>query len=463
MAAAALDTTAGRPPRPAELSPNAGARSVAASVPPAGPRWLSNRSPTSLWAAPARDAPAFTDLPAGSFLRVEGPRESGRWPVYYVGDGLLRRPGRAWVDASAVQEVEAPPPGQVPQVDASADQQLPAWLQAHTATRLWSGPDDQAVGLTDLPQWSYLRVAGLSRGGRLLVEYAGDYLARQPGIGWVDEGSVGPAGEPGVWVQNYRPSSLWSGTDERAQRFTDLPQWSKLRLVEGAANNPDRLLVEYYGDGRSRQPGTAWVPRADVGPMTPPTPLPGRLKMVPSSVLAGGSQSAAEVQAQGQAVGRQPQSYSFASQDDFINTVGAAARRSRQATGVPASVTVAQAILESDWGRSRLTRQGNNLFGIKALTAPGPAGVISLSTWEYLDGNDVVVQAPFRAYFSLEESVEDHGRFFRGRTYRQAMAVADDPRAFARAIQDAGYATDPEYASKLIRLMDRYDLYRFDG
>jgi flagellum-specific peptidoglycan hydrolase FlgJ len=128
-------------------------------------------------------------------------------------------------------------------------------------------------------------------------------------------------------------------------------------------------------------------------------------------------------------------------------------------------VTVAQAILESDWGRSRLTRQGNNLFGIKALGgAAGPAGIVTLATWEHVDGSDIVVQAPFKAYYTLEESIDDHGRFFtRNKRYASALSVASDARAFARGIQEAGYATDPSYASKLIRLMDRYDLYRFDS
>jgi flagellar protein FlgJ len=64
----------------------------------------------------------------------------------------------------------------------------------------------------------------------------------------------------------------------------------------------------------------------------------------------------------------------------------------------------------------------------------------------------------------LEQSIEDHGRFFIvNRRYAAALAVGSDARAFAQAIQDAGYATDPNYASKLDRLMDRYNLYRFDA
>jgi hypothetical protein len=305
------------------------------------------------------------------------------------------------------------------------------------------------VSLTELPQWTFLKVAGLERGERLLVNYAGDYASRQSGIGWVDQSAIGPAGEPGRWVTNHRATALWSGVDGKAVRFTDLPQWSKLRIVEGAPPDSTRMEVEFFGDGRAVKPGAAWIARADVGPITPPVPLPAP----PTTPLVSGAGT------------QQVEQHAFASTAEFIDTVGAAAQRSRRTTGVPASVTVAQAILESDWGRSRLTRQGNNLFGIKALGgATGPAGVVTLATWEYLDGGNVIVQAPFKAYKTFEQSIDDHGGFFtRNRRYSAALGVAGDARAFARAIQDAGYATDPSYAAKLIALMDRYNLYRFDS
>jgi hypothetical protein len=415
-------------------------------VPTTVTRWVMNGAATTLWSGPTAVAAAFTDVPSDSFFRVTGPEQGQRLPVYYVGDGLLRERGSGWVDVGAVKTVDAPAPGQVPAVDAEARQPLPVWVQAHRATTLWSGPDKRAVILTDLPQWTFLKTSGIERDGRLLANYAGDYASRQPGIGWVDQSSIGPSGNPGVWVTNHRATALWSGVDEKALKFTELPQWTKLRIVPGAPDDPDRLQVEFFGDGFTRQPGMAWILLADIGPITPPVPLP-------STPVAAKAQPLVE-------------RHTFASTTEFLDLVGAAAQNSMKSTGVPASVTVAQAILESDWGRSRLTRQGNNLFGIKALgTASGPAGVVSLTTWEHTDsGGDVIVQAPFRAYYTLEQSIDDHGRFFiRNHRYAAAMAVASDPGAFARAIQDAGYATDPGYASKLIGLMDRYDLYRFDS
>jgi hypothetical protein len=404
-------------------------------------RWVKSTLDTTLWSSPDADAAAFTDVPTDSFFRVTGPEKSGRVQVYYVGDGLLRMPGDGWIDSGSVTSIDAPAPGQVPAVDADAQAPLPLWVQAHRATRLWSGPDDNAVSLTDLPQWTFLKVAGIEHQGRLLVNYAGDYATRQPGVGWVDQESVGPASDPGVWITNHRATALWSGVDTGAVKFTDLPQWSKLRIVADAPSDPGRLEVEFFGDGRTRLPGIAWVTVADIGPITPPVPLP--------ALAAGGPQLQSGP--------------TFSSPTDFIATVGSAAQVSQKVTGVPASVTVAQAILESDWGRSRLARQGNNLFGIKALSGPGPQGVVSLATWEHTPGGDVIVQAPFKAYATLEQSIEDHGAFFiRNHRYAAALSVAGDARAFAQAIQDAGYATDPDYASKLVRLMDKYQLYRFD-
>jgi LysM repeat protein len=151
-------------------------------------------------------------------------------------------------------------------------------------------------------------------------------------------------------------------------------------------------------------------------------------------------------------------------QERFIASIAEAAVESHGRTGIPASVTIAQAILETYWGSSRLAREANNYFSIKAHTRQGPAGVVWFNVWEVIGGRNVMQQQPFRAYNSIAESFIDFGRFFveNGR-YARAMAAREDPRQFAREINRAGYATDPAYASKVIGLMDRYDLYRYDN
>jgi flagellum-specific peptidoglycan hydrolase FlgJ len=151
-------------------------------------------------------------------------------------------------------------------------------------------------------------------------------------------------------------------------------------------------------------------------------------------------------------------------QEQFIASIADAAVESADNTGVPASVTIAQAILESYWGSSRLAREANNYFGIKAQTGGGSAGSIWFDVWEVIGGRNVMQSQAFRAYTTIAESFVDHGRFLmENARYNAAMAVRGNARQFAREVNRAGYATDPSYASKLIGLMDRYDLYRYDN
>jgi flagellum-specific peptidoglycan hydrolase FlgJ len=127
------------------------------------------------------------------------------------------------------------------------------------------------------------------------------------------------------------------------------------------------------------------------------------------------------------------------------------------------SVTVAQAILESSWGESQLSREANNYFGIKANGQIGNDGAVWLRTLEYVPGGSYNVFAAFRAYKTLADSVADHARLFTDvALYREALQAVNDPDEFARRIASAGYSTDPAYAQKLIDLMQRYGLYRFD-
>ena len=145
--------------------------------------------------------------------------------------------------------------------------------------------------------------------------------------------------------------------------------------------------------------------------------------------------------------------------NEFVEFIAPYAQASEQETGIPASITIAQAALETGWGRSARRAQ-NNLFGIKG---SGNAGSARLWTREYVRGRWVRVRASFAAYTSFRESVIAHGRLISERpTYARAMEVVNDPRAFARALQRAGYATDPGYASKLLSIVDARDLTRYD-
>jgi flagellum-specific peptidoglycan hydrolase FlgJ len=147
------------------------------------------------------------------------------------------------------------------------------------------------------------------------------------------------------------------------------------------------------------------------------------------------------------------------SQRAFIGAVAPGAIAAEQRYGVPASVTIAQAIDESDWGRSLLAAKDNNLFGIKGT---GSAGSVTYQTSEYEGGRWVTIDASFRAYHNFAESIEDHAALLAtSGYYTRAMANRDSADAFANALTGV-YATDPHYGAILIALMRTYDLYRYD-
>ncbi|HVI43989.1 MAG TPA: glucosaminidase domain-containing protein [Chitinophaga sp.] len=174
----------------------------------------------------------------------------------------------------------------------------------------------------------------------------------------------------------------------------------------------------------------------------------------------------------------------FTVQEDFIQQYGQNAVDSMRQTRVPASVTLAQAALESGWGRHA---PRFNFFGIKAgsswsgerqlLTTtevhsdndrsrhPYPE-IISIEQFTDGSGNTRYrwrVKDYFRAYASATDSFTDHGNFLvRNSRYHEAFNHTDDARQFAREIARAGYATDPNYATSLIQIIDHNNLTRFD-
>lgn len=147
------------------------------------------------------------------------------------------------------------------------------------------------------------------------------------------------------------------------------------------------------------------------------------------------------------------------SPQEFIRLLGPVARESMKRTGVPASVTLAQAALETGWGKSTIG-DAKNLFGIKGR---GPAGSITVPTREYINGRYVTINDSFRKYHTWGESIDDHSKLLsQNSRYAPAMAVKNNADAFARAIHKAGYATSPTYSSTLISIMKQYNLYQWD-
>ncbi|TCS39913.1 flagellar assembly peptidoglycan hydrolase FlgJ [Reinekea marinisedimentorum] len=151
-----------------------------------------------------------------------------------------------------------------------------------------------------------------------------------------------------------------------------------------------------------------------------------------------------------------PFNLSFSSPKDFIEQLLPLAKRAAEIIGVSAKVLVAQAALETGWGQSQIeTESGDssfNFFGIKAGNGWQGESASTMTT-EYIDGRAIKVKEPFRAYKNAEQSFNDYAEFITGnRRYEQAVANAGNDAEYVNALQKAGYATDPNYADKILRI-----------
>lgn len=147
---------------------------------------------------------------------------------------------------------------------------------------------------------------------------------------------------------------------------------------------------------------------------------------------------------------------------EFIMRLASGAVASAKASGVPASITIAQAALESAWGESGLTKAGNNLFGIKADNL-WRGQTLTMNTKEFIKGQWVVVPALWRKYPSWQASIDDHAAFLKRNPRYKACFTCTSAPAFAKALAQAGYATDPTYADKVIGVMKQHNLMALDG
>lgn len=146
----------------------------------------------------------------------------------------------------------------------------------------------------------------------------------------------------------------------------------------------------------------------------------------------------------------------------FLEDIREGAIRTYETYKLLPSITAAQAALESNWGKSRLSRESRNLFGIKS-GSRWQGEKKAYMTKEYDEkGKLYTVKDYFRSYPSYDDSLKDHGKFFHdNKRYSKVIGLTDYKKQ-ARAIQAAGYATDPKYASKLIQLVEQYELWKWD-
>lgn len=140
---------------------------------------------------------------------------------------------------------------------------------------------------------------------------------------------------------------------------------------------------------------------------------------------------------------------------DYIKKYASIAIVNMQEHGIPASITLAQAVLESGAGKSELARKSNNHFGIKCHNN---------WTGERVYHDDDKAQECFRKYKSVELSFDDHSQFLKRDRYKELFELdIRDYKGWAKGLKKCGYATAPDYAKKLIDLIESYELYNYDN
>lgn len=144
--------------------------------------------------------------------------------------------------------------------------------------------------------------------------------------------------------------------------------------------------------------------------------------------------------------------------EQFVSRMLPAAQQASQASGIPAQLIMAQAALESGWGRREIRMEDGsssfNVFGIKA-DRSWKGLVAESTTTEYVNGVAQKTRASFRAYGSYEEAFTDYARFLTTNPRYANVLATDNPAEAAHGLQRAGYATDPAYGGKLVRIMQQ--------
>lgn len=135
---------------------------------------------------------------------------------------------------------------------------------------------------------------------------------------------------------------------------------------------------------------------------------------------------------------------------EYIDRYKAIALEHQRDYGVPACITLAQGLLESNAGQSYLARRGNNHFGIKCYSWKGPV----------VEYDDTLQHNCYRNYGCAEDSFLDHAKFLRGKRYSPLYELeVTDYQGWAQGLRECGYAEDPAYPQKLVNIIEQYELY----
>jgi flagellar protein FlgJ len=150
----------------------------------------------------------------------------------------------------------------------------------------------------------------------------------------------------------------------------------------------------------------------------------------------------------------------FETPEDFIKNLYPAAEKIAKEMGISPKAIISQAALETGWGKFMIHSEENdqgikensfNFFGIKA-DSRWKGDKVSITTHEYREGKRVSEKADFRSYPNIEAGLKDYSSFLKAERYEKAMAAGTDVEKYAKELQQAGYATDPQYAKKISRI-----------
>lgn len=182
------------------------------------------------------------------------------------------------------------------------------------------------------------------------------------------------------------------------------------------------------------------------------------ISMLPSPDTASGAVDKASLN-KAEKINKQETIPEFSSPQAFVDFMRPKAEQAASKLGIKPQLLIAQAALETGWGQ-KIIKQADgsssyNLFGIKA-DQRWSGDATTVSTLEYSDGVMHRQTASFRSYDSFQQSFDDYVDFVKqGSRYQQALSHEGDARHYIQSLQEAGYATDPMYAEKVINIMDR--------
>lgn len=239
------------------------------------------------------------------------------------------------------------------------------------------------------------------------------------------------------------------------QLAVEMSRGRGLGLAEMLVAQVMRSGLAPQGEGAPRAAATMPTPDAPMAaPVRNPAPTPAAAPTRTAATDADIARAVADPAAAPRALpeGRAP------TRQEFLDAILPAAERAAAQLGVSPRNLIAQAALETGWGRS-LPRGADgrisfNFFGIKA-TGGWRGDSVASSTIEVLQGRERRMVERFRAYSNIEESVADHARLLgNSRRYAAVRGTGDDAHAFGAALQRGGYATDPGYARKIAQVAD---------